>query len=113
MRRKTLHVNILTILVVLAIAPTVKGWRVLQMSQSTLAPANQKLQSNWVVITTINHPTQTVTTIAKAAGWKVVVVADKKTPKDWQVENVDILDLEKQETLNFKIKPLLPYNHYG
>jgi hypothetical protein len=69
--------------------------------------------SKWVVITTINYPTETVKTLASAHGWRVVVVADQKTPKDWQLDNVDILDVEKQKTLEFKILPLLPYNHYG
>ena len=69
--------------------------------------------SNWVVITTINYPTETVKALAKAPGWQVVVVADQKTPQDWQLNDVDVLDVEKQKTLNYKILPLLPYNHYG
>lgn len=108
-----MNVRVVLIVAVWAIAPTLKGWRVLQISQPTLASAKQEVQSNWVVITTINYPTQTVRTLAKAPGWKLVVVADKKTPRDWQLENVDILDLEKQKTLDYKIKALLPYNHYG
>lgn len=75
-------------------------------------PAREK-PSNWVVITTINYPTETVKALAKAPGWRVVVVADQKTPRDWQLVDVDILDLEKQKTLDYKILPLLPYNHYG
>lgn len=69
--------------------------------------------SNWVVITTVNHPTQTIKTLANASGWRVVVVADQKTPRHWHLENVDILDIEKQKALNYRILPLLPYNHYG
>lgn len=76
------------------------------------APTKDK-HSKWVVITTINYPTDTVKRLSRSPGWRVVIVTDQKTPKDWQLDNVDILDMEKQKTLDYNILPLLPYNHYG
>ena len=73
----------------------------------------QQQHPNWVVITTINPPTQTVRTLAAAPGWRVVVVADNKTPKDWALENVDLLDVEMQRSLGYSIAALLPHNHYA
>ena len=69
--------------------------------------------TNWIVITTISHPTQTIKTLAEASDWRVVVVADEKTPKEWHLDNVDILDIEKQKNLGYRILSLLPYSHYG
>jgi hypothetical protein len=41
----------------------------------------------WIVVTTINYPTQAVKKLASIPGWQLIVVADKKTPKDWHLEN--------------------------
>jgi len=38
----------------------------------------------WIVVTTVQSPTDAVRTLAKQSGWKVVVVGDKKTPKSWR-----------------------------
>ena len=69
--------------------------------------------SRWIVVTTVNYPTEIIKRLAAAPGWKVVVVADLKTPKDWKLENVIILTMEEQAELGYKIFPLLPNNHYG
>lgn len=99
-------------IVIAAVLLTVADARTPHLPPPASGPDRDK-QSNWVVITTINHPTETVRTLAKAPSWHVVVVSDKKTPKDWHLDNVDVLDVEKQKTLDFEILPLIPYNHYG
>lgn len=38
----------------------------------------------WIVVTSINYPTVDVRKLASIPGWKVVVVGDLKTPKDWR-----------------------------
>ncbi|EIE18111.1 hypothetical protein COCSUDRAFT_49414 [Coccomyxa subellipsoidea C-169] len=98
--------------VLAAVLLTVADAKNLHVISSAPGLARDK-HSNWVVITTINYPTDTVKRLAKAPGWRVVVVADQKTPRDWQLYNVDILDLEKQKELDYKVLALLPYNHYG
>jgi len=67
----------------------------------------------WVVVTTINYPTDAIKKLAALPGWRVVVVADKKTPKDWKWENCDFLSVEKQKELGYYMHDLLPWNHYG
>ena len=39
---------------------------------------------HWVVVTTIQGPTRALWQIAKIPGWKLVVVGDRTTPKDWK-----------------------------
>jgi STELLO glycosyltransferase-like protein len=66
----------------------------------------------WYVITTINKPTAVFEKFSKLSGWKGVVVADKKTPKDWYVPGITVLTVEYQQNCNYKIAKLLPWNHY-
>ena len=48
------------------------------------APPAKEIHDKWIVITTINSPTADVKKLAGIEGWKVVVVGDTKTPKDWR-----------------------------
>ena len=63
---------------------------------------------NWIVVTTIQYPTEALKKLASIPGWHLVVVGDKKTPKDWHLQNCDYLDVEKQIKLGYKIAELLP-----
>ena len=87
-------------------------------AKATQAPPSSKAgplakHDRWIVVTTINYPTDTIRKLAAAPGWKVVVVADLKTPKDWALDNVDLISVEDQKSLHYRILPLLPNNHYG
>jgi hypothetical protein len=72
-----------------------------------------KAQDKWVVITSIAYPTPAVTRLASLPGWKVVVVADKKTPQDWASPGVDFLSVQQQDNLDYKTSRLVPWNSYG
>ena len=37
----------------------------------------------WIVVTTIQHPTEAVKALNYLKGWKLIVVGDRKTPKNW------------------------------
>ena len=39
---------------------------------------------NWIVVTSIQGPTDDVKALSKLPGWKVVVIGDTKTPKGWR-----------------------------
>ena len=39
---------------------------------------------HWIVVTSIQGPTKTVRDLANIKGWKLLVVGDTKTPKDWR-----------------------------
>ncbi len=67
---------------------------------------------NFIVITSIFHPTEAIETFSKFKDWQVVVVGDKKTPPDWKCSNTIYLPYEEHDSLGYQISKLLPYNHY-
>lgn len=67
----------------------------------------------WIVVTTIQYPTEALKKMAELPGWHLVVVGDKKTPKNWHLENCDFLSGERQLELGYEILDLLPWNHYS
>lgn len=69
--------------------------------------------SKYIVVTTINHPTQAIEGMAQLEGWKLIVVGDRKTPKDWHCPNATFLSLEEQADLGFTVNRYLPVGHYA
>ena len=67
----------------------------------------------WFVITTINNPTAIFKKLTQFKDWHGVVVADKKTPQDWNVPGVTFLSVEYQQNCKYKIAKILPWNHYS
>lgn len=61
-------------------------------------------------MTSIFAPTEAVSRLAKLKDWTVVMVGDKKTPKNWYHDNVIYLSPEKQRGLNYEIIKYLPWN---
>lgn len=47
-------------------------------------PPVEEMHEKWIVLTTINPPTDDVKKLADIEGWNVVVVGDTKTPADWR-----------------------------
>ena len=68
--------------------------------------------TSWVIITSVNPPTTQVERICSIQGWNKVIVADKKTPKDWSSNGCFFLSVEDQEELEYKIHASLPYMRY-
>ncbi len=80
-------------------------------SSDTLAPATYK---KWIVVNSIRHPTEALRKLAEMPGWRVVVVADQKTPMGVVMpKGVDFLDIDAQAKLNFSITKLLPFDSYS
>ncbi len=67
----------------------------------------------FVVITSIQSPTPPVERLARLNDWTVVVVGDRKTPRDWACDGVVYLDVAKQAELGFKTTAELPFGHYA
>ena len=67
----------------------------------------------WIVVTTIQYPTAALEKLAKIPDWHLVVVGDKKTPRDWYLDNCVYLSVEDQEKLPYNIIKYLPWNHYS
>lgn len=68
---------------------------------------------NFSVITTIQSPTKAITAYADQPDFQLVVVGDKKTPKDWQHEKTIFLDADAPSLRDFSLASILPYNHYA
>lgn len=60
------------------------------------------------VITTINYPTEAVKEVANRTN--LIVVGDKKTPKDWEWKRAQFIGIDQDG--GGSIKQFLPENHY-
>lgn len=65
-----------------------------------------------IVITSIYPPSDAVISFSKIKDYNVIVVGDKKTPKNWVCNGVNYYSVEMQQGLGFKLEKILPYNHY-
>ncbi|QOY85214.1 STELLO glycosyltransferase family protein [Paludibaculum fermentans] len=70
--------------------------------------------ARWIVVTTINPPTETVRRLAELCPeWQILVVGDRKTPPDWHYPGVRFLSVDEQKTLPFALAERSPFNHYA
>ncbi|MDY0342308.1 MAG: STELLO glycosyltransferase family protein [Lentimicrobium sp.] len=67
---------------------------------------------NTIVITSIFNPTEAVVAFSKLKDYQLIVVGDKKSPEGWHCENVDFISVKQQQSFDFKLAKVLPYNHY-
>ncbi|CAI2347408.1 unnamed protein product [Caenorhabditis sp. 36 PRJEB53466] len=58
-----------------------------------------KAGGKWIVVTSISGPTEDVKRLSSFADWNLVVVADTKTPNDWELESVHFLSVDYQMNL--------------
>ena len=42
------------------------------------------VHDKWIVVTTINEPSDAMKSLANLPGWKLLAVGDLKTPTDWK-----------------------------
>jgi hypothetical protein len=68
--------------------------------------------NKFVVITSINPPTEAVREFAKWQGWTTIVVGDRKSPREWHSENVVYLSMEEQSRQFPEFAEILPENTY-
>ena len=47
-------------------------------------PQNNTIHDKWIVVTSVSMPTEQVKNLSKIKGWKLIVVADLKTPENWK-----------------------------
>jgi hypothetical protein len=66
----------------------------------------------FIIITSIFEPTEAVIEFSKLSEYKLIVAGDKKSPHNWQCNNVTFLSVDDQEGLDFSLSKVLPYNHY-
>ncbi|KAF8373649.1 hypothetical protein PRIPAC_80078 [Pristionchus pacificus] len=71
-----------------------------------------KRTKKWIVVTSIQAPTEDVKRLASYPEWTLVVVGDSKTPANWSLPDVHYLSLDAQEALGFQSVKLLPTKSY-
>lgn len=67
----------------------------------------------FIVITSINRPTDAVARLSDLDGWRVVVVGDEKTPRGEDWGRATFLSLEHQRELGFRCVDHLRTGHYA
>ena len=68
------------------------------------------------VITTIQPPTQSVKRFAaelRKVGAPLLLIGDTRGPASYLLEGAELLDIEAQRKLDFRLAPLLPTGHYA
>jgi len=68
------------------------------------------MEKNIIVSTTINHPTEAIRKFDNLKNWTLVVVGDKKTPKNFKLNNGIYLSPKDQEKIDKKLSDILGWN---
>ena len=68
--------------------------------------------TQYIIITSIFPPTEAVEAFSKVQDHQLIVVGDKKTPDNWQHNNVQYLSVQDQEDSGYALAKVMPYNHY-
>ena len=69
-----------------------------------------------IVITTINKLNQNIKNYdikSNKIGWNLIVIGDKKTPKDFKLKFGDYFSFNDQKNLNLKFAKICPTNNYA
>ncbi|TAK71680.1 MAG: hypothetical protein EPO19_04400 [Betaproteobacteria bacterium] len=69
-------------------------------------------QERFVVITSINRPSEAIYEFARWSGWHVIVVGDRKTPEGWQCDGVTYLGIDQQYDEFPELASAIPENTY-
>ena len=64
----------------------------------------------FIVCTSINKPTLAIKKFDSMKDWKLIVVGDKKTPKNYKLKNGIYLSPTKQEKIDKKLSDLIGWN---
>ena len=63
-----------------------------------------------IVCTSINKPTEAIKKFDNMKDWQLVVVGDKKTPKNYKLKHGIYLSPKKQEKMDKKLSKLIGWN---
>jgi hypothetical protein len=67
----------------------------------------------WIIVTTINAPTEQIKKLANTTGFQLLVIGDKKTAPNWYLNNTIFLSVDSQSELNYKSFKTIPFNSYN
>jgi hypothetical protein len=66
----------------------------------------------WIVVTSINLPSDQIKKLANISTFQLLVVGDSKTSSDWYNENTIFLSVDNQKELSLKSLASVPFNSY-
>lgn len=72
-----------------------------------------KNANKYIVITTINKENEAINKFSAMDGWKLILVGDRKGPKEVKNKNIIFLDIEEQYKLGFDYPKNSIENHYS
>lgn len=74
------------------------------------------MDRTFIVVTTIQEPTGSMERLAgfaRAAGIPIVVAGDRKGPARFALDGAELLPLDRQAALPFRLAPVAPVGHYS
>ena len=66
----------------------------------------------WIIVTSINKPTDQIIKLASVKDFQLLVVADRKTDPNWYHEGAIFLGVDDQRTLGFRTFADIPFDSY-
>ena len=78
-------------------------------TQSTFKSMNI---DKWIIVTSINKPTDQIQKLASIKEFQLLVVADRKTDPNWYHEGAIFLGVDDQRTLGFRTTADIPFDSY-
>lgn len=83
-----------------------------ELNKIIIKDSLNKNAKNWIVVTSVNDPTDQVKNLANINDFQLVIVGDKKTSESWNHKNTIYLSIKNQEYLNYKTFSSTPFNSY-
>ena len=68
------------------------------------------MNKNLIISTSINPPTEAIRKFDKLKNWTLIVVGDKKTPKNYKLKNGVYLSPKDQEQIDKKLSDIIGWN---
>jgi hypothetical protein len=90
-------------------------WHLRQTLPNNLQIKLQKKVYNkqkWIIVTTINEPTEQIKKLANIDDYQLLVVGDTNTNQSWSYTNVIFLNVDQQLQLGFKTFMTTPFKSY-
>lgn len=83
------------------------------LTSTTKKSHHQSLKKDkWIIVTSVNEPTEQIKKLAAIKEFQLLVVGDTKTNQNWSYGNSIFLSVADQEALGFEIYPDIPFKSY-
>ena len=79
---------------------------------TTKSPYKLSNFDKWIIVTSINKPTDQIQKLASIKEFQLLVVADRKTDPNWHHKGAIFLGIDEQKTLGFQTTVDIPFDSY-